>query len=100
MPGARRYASAIAELSGNIYVIGGYVEHREQNTVEYFDPIMNKWTTAAHLIQRVADASAGVANGQIFVMGGFTDHSMPIKKIQRYDPETDSWNMVCIAFSK
>lgn len=85
-----RGCSAAAVLSGRLYTIGGGTEH-----VEYYSTETNKWTTVKSLSRPRDNHRAAVLNGCLFVLG---DTRYPTKNLEKYDPSTDRWTIIEIAY--
>ena len=87
-----------AVLNEKIYIIGGFnKEGKTVNTVEYYDPKKDGWSTASPLPGQLDHASAAVYNGTLYVVGGNDrqDHiedKNPSDKLFIYNSSTDQWN--------
>uniref|UniRef100_A0A673TZI9 Influenza virus NS1A binding protein n=1 Tax=Suricata suricatta TaxID=37032 RepID=A0A673TZI9_SURSU len=90
---AGRHQSAVCELGGYLYIIGGAESWNCLNTVERYNPENNTWTLIAPM--NVARRGAGVAvlDGKLFVGGGF-DGSHAISCVEMYDPTRNEWKMM------
>lgn len=87
-----RADSAIATFAEKIFVIGGS-PNGTSNIVECYDPLTNSWTSVALMNEKREGARAGVSNGYLYVVGGYTNaHSL--SNIERYDIQTNTWAMV------
>jgi N-acetylneuraminic acid mutarotase len=105
---------AFASLNDKIYAFGGFVYPESgppgwnpvNNAWEY-DPAIDEWKELAPMPTRRGAASAGVANGKIYVTGGANSLSgvsengihparphdvMPT--VEEYDPATNTWKTV------
>jgi hypothetical protein len=80
---------------GRVIVVGGASVsaggvHAPVDTIELFDPVMNKWTTAPYKLSkgRTWHASALVRDGTVIAMGGYTvDAScVPDDSVDQIDP--------------
>jgi len=105
MNSTRRDAAAV-ELKGELYVIGGtlsfdlpadeirsYYSRYALSSVEKYNPITNKWTTVTKLHEGRIYHGAGVANGEIYVVGGFSS------VVEVYNPESDAWRIADTVFN-
>lgn len=87
-----------AALNEKIYIIGGFNrEGKTVNTVEYYDPKNDAWSTASPLPEQLDHAAAAVHNGTLYVVGGNArqDHiedKNPSDKLFIYNSSTDEWN--------
>jgi N-acetylneuraminic acid mutarotase len=93
---APRQETAVVELGGYIYVIGGFDRNRAiVPTVERYDPKTNDWTTIKQLPKALHHANAAVVNGRIYVVGALAlvgvDIFAAIGDIYEYDPNTNNW---------
>lgn len=84
---------AVAELSGKIYVMGGYPASRVTvDTVQVYDVTSNSWQLTTPLLLGVNHPMPAVANGKIYVIGGQTDTgSAFVNNVQQFDPATTNW---------
>jgi N-acetylneuraminic acid mutarotase len=100
-----RSETAIAELGGKIYLIGGNtVEMRNGMPVDRYDAGMNAeydpktdtWRTRAPMPKGGGHAGIAVMDGKIYVAGGFTvaRHMGALDSFAAYDPKTDSWEVL------
>ncbi len=99
---AEDYASAVA--GNKIYLIGGKKETTPQgmftllNTNQVYDPITNKWTSAASLpvvsSYGAATATSGIFAPQaVYFFGGFTGEAFS-QIAEVYTPTNNSWNNI------
>lgn len=58
-----RNGVGLAMLNGILYAIGGHDGQRFQNSVEVFDPRVNRWKTIASLKHRRASAGMYIISG-------------------------------------
>jgi N-acetylneuraminic acid mutarotase len=90
MPTAR-YAMASAVVNGNIYVIGGWGNNKYLDTVEMYDPRLDRWETKASISQGNFGVVAAVVNGKIYAIGGWTGGNNVLSTVEEYDPINDKW---------
>ncbi|NXP66705.1 NS1BP protein, partial [Chloropsis cyanopogon] len=90
---AGRHQSAVCELGGYLYIIGGAESWNCLNSVERYNPENNTWTLMAPM--NVARRGAGVAvrDGKLFVAGGF-DGTHAVNCVEMYDPARNEWKMM------
>ncbi|NXE93160.1 NS1BP protein, partial [Menura novaehollandiae] len=90
---AGRHQSAVCELGGYLYIIGGAESWNCLNSVERYNPENNTWTLLAPM--NVARRGAGVAvrDGKLFVGGGF-DGTHAVNCVEMYDPARNEWKMM------
>jgi RHS repeat-associated protein len=94
MPTAR-YGAGAAVINGKIYVVGGYTSYggAPVKKVEVFDPASGTngtWTTVQDM--PVATAVMGVtATDKLYVVGGASATGYPVKSVQVYNPQDNTW---------
>lgn len=89
---APRQETAVVELGGAIYVIGGF--DRSQvivSTVERYDPATDTWTAVQPLPRPLHHVNAAVLDGKIFVVGALTVGFAAVGDLYEYDPKTNVW---------
>ncbi|MFE3267162.1 carboxypeptidase regulatory-like domain-containing protein [Streptomyces sp. NPDC059215] len=95
------YSTACGAIRGKLYCAGGFAAgsdgtgdgsgHETRNAYVY-DPAADSWSRIADLPADVANAAYGVANGQLLVSGGATDHISQITgQGFAYDPAMNWW---------
>jgi len=72
-----------------IYVMGGSLQRELLTTVDIYHPGTNSWSEASDMIGPANFAAATVANGFIYVIGGYDDTYS--KRVRKYDPLSDAW---------
>lgn len=103
--------TALAELNGKIYVMGGFVKPEKgptawvpiNNAWEY-DPANDSWKALAPLPTKRGSPVAAVVGGKIYVIGGASTHpgsketavhpARPHRSVDTnevYDPATNTW---------
>ncbi len=85
---------AVAELSGRIYVIGGFDgDRRSSSVVEVYHPALDKWTQAAPLPRGLNHAMAAGVQGKLYVLGGYLGPGLTnaTNLVFEYDPTKNSW---------
>lgn len=88
--------AATAKFSGRIFIMGGF-NGQYLNSVEAFDITRNRWSSMAPMICEREAAQAGVANGYLYVVGGY-DYAGKFSSIERYDPKKNTWILVRACF--
>lgn len=83
----------VVELSGKIYVIGGYPANRVSvATVQVYDVESDTWTLTAPLPVALNHLMPAVADGKLFVIGGQRDANVAyVNTVYAYDPMTEEW---------
>ncbi len=92
------YGFACAEVAGKVYCIGGVKESMDsiipRLTNEAYDVMRDSWITGlAPLPGPRWFAGCAALNGKVYVIGG-TDGRRDIARVDRYDPNTNTWDTV------
>ena len=83
------HCSAIC--NDQIYVFGGINgQIQTLSFVDTYSPGTNTWAAARDMIGPASAPAAAVANGFIYVVGGY-DGWAASKRVRRYDPLSDTW---------
>jgi len=82
---------AAAVYDNRIYVIGGDSAAGVTGLAERYDPFTNQWETLNPKPLPVADSSAAVISGLIYVPGGRTSDGSITNVLAVYDPIRDKW---------
>ena len=86
---------SVAELNGNVYVMGGYPSTRVTvRTVQVYDSEQNRWSLTTPLPIPLNHAMPAVANGRLYIIGGQTNASGDeafVDTIFEYNPATTNW---------
>ncbi len=91
MPTARSRMAAV-EYNGRIYAIGG-IDGSEKvlNTLEIYDPMVNKWVTAVPMPTARYDLAAAEYNGKIYAIGGIDGQGDVLNTVEVYNTMTNKW---------
>ena len=97
---ARSYAGSCA-IDGKIYIFGGDIPRKYIGstkpvgikTVEMYDPENGKWTSRSPMNFERGEAAYTQVNSHIYVLGG-KGRNIDHNTIERYDPSTDSWELL------
>lgn len=85
-------------LTGQLYVVGGFNGEEELNICEFFEPTLLEWFDCPPLLlARGGGASAAVLN-KLYVIGGGLNGRQEIIYSERYDPVTQTWQVVNTPF--
>jgi DNA-binding CsgD family transcriptional regulator len=90
-PPTPRRGLAVTSFENQIFAIGGESAQGITNTVEMYDPQMNKWSELTSKPTSVSDINAGVIGGLIYVPGGKQINGSPTDITEIYDPNSDKW---------
>jgi len=94
-----RHSFAAVTLNGMIYAIGGqsHVHHSKTlKSVERYDCAANIWSYVKEMNSPRFGHSACIFNGKILVVGGRKENFRLANKIECYDPDTDTWEIVSV----
>ena len=72
----------MSSLSKLLYAAGGNDGSASLQTVERYDPHVNKWTEVAPMAKRRAGVGLVALNGYLYAVGGFDDAS-PLDTVER-----------------
>jgi DNA-binding CsgD family transcriptional regulator len=86
-----RQGLALAAYEGQLYAIGGQAQDGVTGVVERYDPSSNQWQNLASKPTPVADISAVVVGGKIFVPGGRLAAGASTDVLEIFDPQTGAW---------
>jgi N-acetylneuraminic acid mutarotase len=89
---APRQEVGVAELTGQIYVVGGFNSAgMTVNTVEVYDTITNTWRPAAPLPRPLDHPAAVAVAGKVYVLGGFSPGIGATNGTFEYDSALNTW---------
>ena len=82
-------------LNGLIYIVGGIVDSQGDVTtdVQVYDPNADSWSMAGPLLDPLAFAFVGTADGKIVAAEGYIGNG-PTLSTELYDPGTNAWSFV------
>ena len=88
--------SGSTALDDKLYMVGGKLSSGPVNTVRYYDPETDTWTTVASKPGSAVENPAVVAyNGKIYAFGGSTGpFSGAVNDAHVYTPGTNSWTSI------
>lgn len=90
MPAAQS-AFAVATYNNQIYAIAGNVGEVITNVVNRYDASVNQWITLNPKPLAVAEVSAAVVGGQIYIPGGRLTSGTVTNTMEVYNPSADAW---------
>ncbi len=85
---------ALASIGLNLYQIGGEVPAGVVNLVNIYESDSGRWTSGAAKPTAVADTTAAVLFGEIFVMGGRLADGQPTAVVEAYSPTNNAWRPI------
>jgi Kelch motif len=86
-----RSGLAVAVYENIIYAIGGETLQSVTGVVESYNPETNSWQKKSPMPLAVADVSAAVIGGRIYVPGGRLASGKVTNILEVYDPRQDHW---------
>lgn len=89
-----RSSRATAAIGLDIYQIGGETAEGVTSDVQVFNTAERTWRTAAAKPTAVADATATVLFGEIYVPGGRLENGEPTAVVEAYSPSQNAWRPV------
>ena len=72
----------MAPLGKYLYAAGGNDGSASLQSVERYDPHINKWSEVAPMAKRRAGVGLAALNGHLYAVGGFDDAS-PLDTVER-----------------
>jgi DNA-binding CsgD family transcriptional regulator/N-acetylneuraminic acid mutarotase len=85
---------ALAAVGLNLYQIGGEVEAGVVNLVDIYETDTGRWMSGASKPTAVADVTAAVLFGEIYVPGGRLADGQPTSVVEAYSPANNAWRPV------
>ncbi len=85
---------ALATIGLNLYQIGGEVEAGVVNLVNIYETDSGRWMPGAAKTTAVADATAAVLFGEIYVPGGRLADGQPTSVVEAYSPANNAWRPI------
>lgn len=85
---------ALVAVGLELFQIGGEVNAGVVNLVDIFETGSGRWRSAASKPTAVADASAAVLFGEIYVPGGRLADGQPTAVVEAYSPANNAWRPV------
>jgi DNA-binding CsgD family transcriptional regulator/N-acetylneuraminic acid mutarotase len=93
MPAAQSHM-AVAAVGLHLYQIGGETADGVTDTVHIYDTGTFQWRMGTPKLTAVADVSAAVLFGEIYVAGGRTASGQPTDVVEVYSPANNAWRRV------
>jgi DNA-binding CsgD family transcriptional regulator/N-acetylneuraminic acid mutarotase len=91
LPNARGHLAAVT-FENLVYAIGGETDAGVTGLTERYDAASDAWTALAPKPLAVADASAAVIGGLLYVPGGRLSSGAVTDAVEAYDPIADKWS--------
>lgn len=85
---------AVVNVGLELYGIGGETAEGVDNAVAVYDTQERQWSGRAPKITAVADATAAVLAGEIYVVGGRLEDGRATTIVEAYSPLNDGWRPV------
>jgi DNA-binding CsgD family transcriptional regulator/N-acetylneuraminic acid mutarotase len=93
LPGARA-GRAAAAIGLDVYQIGGETAEGITGEVQVFNTADRTWRAAASKPTAVADTTAAVLFGEIYVPGGRLQSGEPTAVVEAYSPSQNAWRPI------
>ncbi|CAK5035829.1 unnamed protein product [Meloidogyne enterolobii] len=87
------YFSEYSDFQNVLILIGGHNGVQIFNTMECYDPVIEKWSSVAPMLEPRCRLAATSHQNKIYVVGGYYDGNF-LKSAEVYDPETDTWSSI------
>lgn len=99
MPSAPRYDHAAACVHDSLYVIGGtslygHWGYGIQSSVLKFNTTSQWWSLVPSMPARRSQHCTAVADGMIFVIGGYDEYTFATKTVYRLDTSSETWTQI------
>jgi len=85
---------ATAAIGLDLFQIGGETGEGVVNTVSRYDTRQNAWEAMAAKPTAVADTTAAVLFGEIYVPGGRLADGSPTNRVEAYSPTNNAWRPI------
>lgn len=79
-----------AVLKDKIFVVGGSDYDEDHNSVECFDPRMNRWLSLPPMLTRRESPGVAAVDDKLLAIGGAC-LNVETEKIDCYDPLSNKW---------
>lgn len=89
-----RARMAVANVGLRLYQIGGQTADGIVNSVDIYATHEFSWLAGAPKLTAVADATAAVLSGEIYVPGGHLENGQPTTSVEAYSPLNDGWRPI------
>nr|XP_002122376.3 kelch-like protein 12 isoform X1 [Ciona intestinalis] len=88
----QRWFAASAVLNDQMYVTGGMnARYEALLSVEFYNPVINKWTYTALMKTKRYEHALVSYNGSLYAFGGY-DGLIPLNSMESFDPQKKKWN--------
>ncbi len=79
-------------MEDRIYVVGGYDDKTEYNTLDAYDPATDTWTSLPPMTLPRGGLAVVAVRDHLYVIGGGMDGYMAFN--ERFDPRVGAWSQV------
>ncbi|EJW79909.1 kelch domain-containing protein family protein, partial [Wuchereria bancrofti] len=88
------------DVPGLIFAVGGLTNSGDSlSTVEMYDPMTGKWTSAQPMNSIRSRVGVAVLNRMLYAIGGFNGHDR-LRTVEIFDPDQDKWTEVSSLINK
>jgi N-acetylneuraminic acid mutarotase len=81
-------------MTGRLYVVGGFDGDQELAVCHYFNPNLEEWFTCPDMLLARGKAGSAAVLNKLYVIGGGMNGRQEITFSERYDPTTETWQVV------
>jgi DNA-binding CsgD family transcriptional regulator/N-acetylneuraminic acid mutarotase len=93
MPQPRAFATG-QFMTGRLYVVGGFDGEQELAVCYFFDPNLEEWFACPDMLLARGEAGSAAVLNKLYVIGGGMNGRQEISFSERYDPATETWQVV------
>ncbi|VDM96613.1 unnamed protein product [Thelazia callipaeda] len=88
------------DVPGSIFAVGGLTNSGDSlSTVEMYDSLTGKWTSAQPMNSIRSRVGVAVMNRMLYAIGGFNGHDR-LRTVEVFDPDQNKWMEVCSLINK
>uniref|UniRef100_A0A915Q811 BTB domain-containing protein n=1 Tax=Setaria digitata TaxID=48799 RepID=A0A915Q811_9BILA len=88
------------DVPGLIFAVGGLTNAGDSlSTVEMYDPMTGKWTSAQPMNSIRSRVGVAVMNRMLYAIGGFNGHDR-LRTVEVFDPDQNKWSEVSSLINK
>lgn len=92
-----RWAASAASWGGKVWVFGGNSDGMILNSAVQYDPHTDAWSEVPRMTSRRAHACSSGVGKKIYVCGGYGGEggkTEPLDTVERFDPPSNTWEVV------
>jgi N-acetylneuraminic acid mutarotase len=81
-------------VTGRLYVVGGFDGEQELAVCHFFNPNLDEWFACPNMLVARGKAGSAAVLNKLYVIGGGMNGRQEITFSERYDPATETWQVV------